>query len=160
MTEKTTSEAWQRFLSSSYELDKVRGELISTCGESIVDVIRSALDKPSERNAALNVLWYISPELCQRLLPDLLRIASFQHGAIRSVRAHIASLSRTWLLANIEGFAEPVLSAATDDEPYRRLLELYREIDRDLMLRLARRAQSHPNPHIREAGTDFLGTPE
>lgn len=144
-------------MSSSYELDAARGELIAACGDGIVEVIRSALCSPSQRAAALNVLWYLPVEMSKRLLPDLLRLAAFQHGSIQLVRARIMSLPRTWLLANIEADAEPLLTSG-EDEPFRRLLELYAEIDRELMLRLARRAQAHPNPHVKEAATDFLRT--
>ncbi len=42
------------------------------------------------------------------------------------------------------------------DDTYRRLLELYSQIDQNLTLRLARRAAAHSDPDTREAGEEFL----
>jgi len=64
-----------------------------------------------------------------------------------------------WLLENIEQYAAPLL-AYDDDEEYRRLLELYSLIDRDLTLKLARRAAEHADSDIREADEDFLANPD
>jgi hypothetical protein len=41
-------------------------------------------------------------------------------------------------------------------EEYRRLLELYFLLDRDLTQALATRASHHSDPDTREAGEDFL----
>ena len=50
--------------------------------------------------------------------------------------------------------AEPLLQDGTDEE-YRRLLELYIDIDRELTQRLAGRALQHDEPDIHEVGEDF-----
>ncbi|WP_254174517.1 hypothetical protein [Planktothrix pseudagardhii] len=55
---------------------------------------------------------------------------------------------------NIENAAEEVLADGTDEE-YRRLLELYINIDDHLTERLVKRALSHEDEDIREAGEDF-----
>jgi hypothetical protein len=44
-------------------------------------------------------------------------------------------------------------------EEYRPLLELYSLFDRDLTVRLARRAAAHDDTDIKEAGEDFLVNP-
>ena len=64
------------------------------------------------------------------------------------------SFPKMWLLENIEKSAEPLLQDGTDEE-YRRLLELYIDIDRELTQRLARRALQHDEPDIHEVGEDF-----
>jgi hypothetical protein len=125
-------------------------------GDQTIETMRIALLSPALRAAALDLLWYIPQQEKQELLPELLLLASFQNGCIQLVRAHIRVMSRAWLLTHIEVFSEEILATAVDDEPYRRLLELYQEIDVELMHRLARRAQGHPDEHVREVGNDFL----
>ncbi|HEX3315717.1 MAG TPA: hypothetical protein VHR72_12530, partial [Gemmataceae bacterium] len=57
--------------------------------------------------------------------------------------------------AEIEATAERYLHNGTYDE-YRRFLELYWLLDRDMTGRLARRAAASTDPDIRESGDDFL----
>lgn len=64
-------------------------------------------------------------------------------------------MSREWVLFNIEQTAEPLLAEGTYDE-YRRLLELYLELDPKLTLKLAQRAKKHGDNDVREAGIDFI----
>jgi hypothetical protein len=71
------------------------------------------------------------------LLNDLVDLASVSHSDIELGRQAILSLPKNWLLENIEKSAEPLLKNGTDEE-YRRLLELYIQIDRELTERLAR----------------------
>jgi hypothetical protein len=65
---------------------------------------------------------------------------------------------KEWLSQHIESAAEPLLNSQ-DEWIYRRLLEVYSCIERELTLRLARRAAEHPNPDIREAGDQFSSNP-
>ena len=90
----------------------------------------------------------------QSLLEALVDLASVAHSDIELVRQAILSLPKTWLLENLEKSAELLLKNGTDEE-YRRLLELYFEIDNSLTERLAKRALQHDDPDIREAGEDF-----
>lgn len=87
------------------------------------------------------------------MLNALVDLASISHSDIELGRQGILSLPKTWLLENIEKIAEPLLKNGTDEE-YRRLLELYIQIDRELTERLAKRAQ-HEDSDIREVGEDF-----
>jgi hypothetical protein len=82
-------------------------------------------------------------------------LASFSHGSIQAVRKLILSLPRDWVLSRIEEVAEPILRSGDYDE-YRRLLELYFELDRELASRLAARARAQEDEDVREAGEDFL----
>jgi hypothetical protein len=93
------------------------------------------------------------PERVQ-LFAELIDL-SLAHGLAATVRKIIRSLPRDWVLAHIEPAAEPYLREGTDDE-YRRFLELYSELDRDLTAKLARRAAAHTDPDIKEAGAEFL----
>jgi hypothetical protein len=109
----------------------------------------------TDRMTALTVLPYLSLTERKCLFPELVFLASWAHGAVQVARDMILSLPRDWVLANIEREAEPHLQDGTYDE-YRRFLELYQLLDRDLTIKLARRAAAHADPDIREAGEEFL----
>jgi len=126
---------------------------------SAVALIRAGLARPSERSAALTAAALLPIDKKQELFGDLLALASFAHARIGDARKIILSLPHDWLLENIERYAEPLLGYE-DDEEYRRLLELYSLIDRDLTLRLARRAAAHSAADINEVGEDFLAHPD
>lgn len=75
-------------------------------------------------------------------------------GNILSGRQGILSLPRDWVIQHIEDLAEPLLQA-DDVYEWRRLMEVYDDLDEDLMKRLALRAISHSNPEIKEVGEDY-----
>lgn len=120
-----------------------------------VGVFKKALNNPTERGTALRLIEYLNLEERQSLFDKLIDLASVSHSDIELCRKAILSLPKNWLLANIEKSAEPLLQDGTDEE-YRRLLELYIDIDRKLAQRLAQRAVQHDDPDIREVGEDFL----
>lgn len=89
------------------------------------------------------------------MLPELVKFASFSHGSIQTVRDAILLIPKEEILARIEQIAEPILITGDYDE-YRRLLELYILLDKELTRKLALRAANDPDPDIKEAGEDFL----
>jgi hypothetical protein len=117
--------------------------------------IHCALLNPLYRGTALRILPYLSTEERQQLFDDLLYLASTTHSDIATSREAILSLPREWVLANIESKAESLLRTGTYEE-YRRLLELYIELDRGITEKLASRAVQSDDPDTREAGHDFL----
>jgi hypothetical protein len=108
-----------------------------------------------ENNTAYYFLPYLSQDELLQLFDVLVPLASTAHSNIKRVRDAILSLPHDWIIKNIEPLAEPLLADGTDDE-YRRFLELYSGLDQDLARKLAKRAAQHTDPHIREAGEDFL----
>jgi hypothetical protein len=122
--------------------------------EAKIAVLKKALQNPTERGTALRLLECLSIEERQRLFDDLLDLASVSHSDIELCRQAILSFPKNWLLANIEASAEPLLQNGTYEE-YRRLLELYIQIDETLTKRLANRAIQHEYLDISEAGEDF-----
>jgi hypothetical protein len=96
----------------------------------------------------------VSEEEVRALFSDLVNVASVGHSNIEPARFVILSLSREWVIANIEAAAEPLLREGGEEE-YRRLLELYNLLDGRLAARLAARARASDDPAIREAGVDF-----
>jgi hypothetical protein len=67
----------------------------------------------------------------------------------------ILALPRAWVLTRIQPAADPILAAGGAGE-WRRMMELYQLVDATLLMDLARRAVSHPDPRIAEAGRPFL----
>ena len=122
-------------------------------------VDRVALIQQALKRGDIATVMYVAPHLDvserQQLFHEWVEWASCSHGYAETVRDIIRSLPREWVVARIETVAEPVLQHGTYDE-YRRLLELYIELDRGLALRLAQRAAEHSDDDIQEAGEDFL----
>jgi hypothetical protein len=119
-----------------------------------VPLLRQALHG-NDKGTAIYVLPRLPADDLRELFEELVWIASFSHGAVHIVRAAILSLPRDWVLQNIEGVVEPILVSGTYDE-YRRILELYATLSRDLALKLARRALAQDDIDIQEAGQDFV----
>jgi hypothetical protein len=120
-------------------------------------VLRGDLRTPgwNDRATALYVAqWLVQGEL-QCLFDELIALARASHGPLGYVRDLILSLPKDWVLARIGAAAEPYLRDGTEED-YRRFLELYDLLDRDLTLTLARRAGGHADPEVREAGEEYL----
>jgi hypothetical protein len=111
--------------------------------------------RSQDRATAIYLLTYLKVSELEGLWPELIYLASFSHGAIKTIRDAILSLPQEWVLARIEEAVEPLLQQGTYDE-YRRFLELYIDLDHELALKLALRAVEHSDFDIREAGEDTL----
>jgi hypothetical protein len=158
MVEKTSLQTsvsgWQQVVDRNQDLASSRQRFLAHNDER-VEILRKALQNPSERETALQLYPYLTKEEKRKLFEDLVELASVGHSDIELVRKCLLSLSRPWLKPRIEEVAEPILQRGSDEE-YRRLLELYRSIDKTLVERLARRAIEHPDRDIQEAGEDFI----
>lgn len=146
-------ELWQKVFDQETAYIQSRQDFLNNCFDRI-GLIKKALHNPSERGTALRLIEYLKLEERQSLFDDLIDLASVSQSDIELCRKVILSLPKNWLLANIEKSAEPLLQDGTDEE-YRRLLELYLDIDRELTKRLAHRAVEHDDPDIREVGEEF-----
>ena len=122
-------------------------------------VLRQALREPSERGPALRLLPYVDGHVRQALLPTLIGLAVHDHRDLFAVREAILTLDRSWLVENIERTAAGLLPEFGDME-YRRLLELYDDLDDGLTQRLALKALASGDPDIREVGEEFADDPE
>ena len=75
-------------------------------------------------------------------------------GNITLGRNGLKSIPRSWLLSNIEKEAQLILDM--DDEwEYRRLAEVYFELDVDLAKKLAQLGQESKNEEVVDAATDL-----
>ena len=120
-----------------------------------VKIIHKALNG-GERKTAAFLLQYLKEADLKLLFDEMVTQAAISQGdVIEAFRGAILSLPHDWVLERIEIAAEPVLVTGTYWE-YRRLLELYIRLDREITLKLARRAASNPDYDIREAGEDYI----
>ena len=119
-----------------------------------VNLFKNALQNPTERTTVLHLFTDLTLEERQSLFDELIKLASVGHSDIELVRNVILSFDKTWILNNIEKSAESILNNGTDEE-YRRLLELYINIDQDLTKRLVKQALETDDPDIYEVGEDF-----
>lgn len=147
------TELWQKVFEKEIAYIQSRQYFLNNCTDRL-GLIKKALRNPTERGTALRLIGYLKLEERQNLFDELVDLASVSHSDIELCRKAIFSLPKSWVLANIEKSAEPLLKDGTDEE-YRRLLELYIDIDRELAQRLAIRALQHDDPDIREVGEDF-----
>lgn len=145
---------WQQVFTTEINYIEKRQQFLNNCTNRVA-LIRQAIHNPASRGTALRLVEYLKLEEIQLLFDDLLELASVSHSDIQLCREAILLLPKKWLVANIEKSAAPLLVEGTDEE-YRRLLELYIEIDWDLTYKLATEALNHEDINIREAGEDFL----
>lgn len=86
---------------------------------------------------------------------QLILMSSYVNGFTEECRNLILELPRDWVMKNIEAEIDGVLDNGGYEE-YRCLLELCCELDRDLMIKFAKRALDSSDEDIRDAGADFL----
>jgi hypothetical protein len=146
-------ELWVRLVESHMTWLTRQGEFFAP-GVDRVTLMRNAL-KRGDSATAFVVAEIMSVTELQALFPEWIEWAATSHGYVHAARDIIKSLPSQWVLDNVRAVAEPLLASGTYDE-YRRLLELYFELDRDLTLELASRAVQSADEDIKEAGEDFL----
>lgn len=144
---------WERLVESHLAFVSASTEFINGDVDRVPIMKRALRDRT--RATALYLAPYLSAADKQALFPEWLFLASFDHGALHLVREIILSLPREWVLNNIESVTAELLK---DAEPldYRRFLELYSLLDRNLALRLAERARNHSDEEVAEAGEEFV----
>ena len=147
------NEVWQRLVNSHKEFALALQAFLRGDVNRVLLMRQELVGK--DNATAYYFLPYLHQDEVIQLFDMLVPLASTGHSNIKQVRDAILSLPHDWVLHNIEPLAEPLLADGTDDE-YRRFLELYSELDKDLALKLAQRAVEHTDPHIKEAGEDFI----
>ena len=146
-------EIWEAVVTSYYSHIETINRFLTNDIDR-VSILKKALHS-SDRNLAIQTIERLKIDELKQLFEELVFFASFSHGAVGAIRELIKTLPKEWVISNIERLAEPLLVNGTYDE-YRRLLELYLEIDTELTKRLAKKAIQSKDFDIREAGEDFL----
>ncbi|PVZ08209.1 hypothetical protein [Actinomycetospora cinnamomea] len=148
----TESNLWQAVCDARDAFVVARLRFLSGATDRVA-TLRAALSG-QHRRLALETALALSDAERMELFEDLVDLASVGHSDIDAVRRAILSLPRAWVVASIERAAAPVLEAG-DEEDYRRLLELYSELDADLTDRLVQLALAHSHPEVQAVGEDF-----
>jgi predicted DNA-binding transcriptional regulator AlpA len=122
-----------------------------------VGLLRRALRLPGGNNRATAValLEKLTVEEKKSLFPELIQLARSAHGPVGKVRDILLSLPREWVLSRIDGEVEPILREEEYDD-YWMFLELYKQLDTERAVALARRAALNGGPDIRELGLEKL----
>lgn len=152
---------WEELMDADRRAKNIRRELFESDLGHVLGLIRENLSGPNPaREFAFGVARSLPTQHRLKLLPDLVGLACEPSyvPTIEQARDVILTLPRKWTVDHIEAVAEPLLQSS-DDWVYRRALELFALLDRDLTLRLARRAAEHTNAEIRAAGNEFLDNP-
>jgi hypothetical protein len=122
-----------------------------------VALIRRALHT-NDQSLALSLAQYLSPAEHMQLFDDWV-FWSTTVSCLPAAHNYILSLPKEWVMERIEQAVEPHLRDG-DELDFRRYLELYYNLDRDLATKLARRALDHPDQAIQEAGKEYLSALE
>jgi hypothetical protein len=146
--------AWSNLLDKERAFIAARMEFFSKSPHKVA-ILKEALKEPSERGTALRVIDLFNASEKEAFFDDLLPLASWGHGDIELVRRIILSLSRDYVLNNIEGMSTAILSGG-DDEQFRCLLKLFEMLDKDILKKFINKALNTENPEIQEVGKDFL----
>lgn len=144
---------WSQLVHHHSQLQGILQDFLSSNIDRVT-ILRVALQQ-GELAAVLYVAQFMSEVELAELFFEWVDLASNAHRHVAAARRIILSLPRDWVISHIEATADSLLQQGTEDE-YRRLLELYVQLDWHLTQRLAQRAVQHHDAEIREAGNDFL----
>jgi hypothetical protein len=144
---------WRRLVKSYMAFSQSLKDFFSE-GTPRVPLIKEAFRR-GDIATVLYVARHMKGDELKQILDELVRVSTAP-GYAGTVREVILALPREWVLANIEKAVDLVLEDDATENEYRRTLELYRELDENLMLNLAQRALKHVDEDIQEAGRDFL----
>ena len=91
----------------------------------------------------------------KKVFPDLVVLASSNHGFTEACRELICDLPRAWVLKHIGEVVEPILANGGYEE-YSAIIGMYSLLQPDLAKNLALRASRSSVVEIKEVGEDFL----
>src|SRR5919108_363940 len=158
---RSDADLWVELVEAEERYHAAHWKFNRYCGDR-VEVFRNALKGVRGRATALRLLLNAREDERRSLLPTLIDLASVGTADIGLVRDVIKSLDRTWVLQHIGRYSDPVLASGGYEE-YRRLAELFRELDSPALLsELVKKALGSSDPDVREVGEDFrqeLATP-
>lgn len=98
----------------------------------------------------------LDPDVAKRVLKYLLSCCGCQNDMnIMIGRMSILAMPREWVIRNIQDAAEFLYEEEYDDWEYRRLGEIYLELDHDLLRAHIKRGSMSTDPLIVEAAQDF-----
>jgi hypothetical protein len=120
-----------------------------------IELIRWAI-KNQDRSEALRFMEFMKPEERKELVDVLIGFTNAGGRWREFVTKLILEIPRDWLVENIEKYTEPILDQFEDYTDYSGFLWVLHEIDQQLAIRLAERAQRSSNFDIHEIGEFYL----
>lgn len=150
--DNSEKEFWQDMVSAYLKYVEKSGEFFQTKLDRI-KILREGIQR-GDIAAVLDLASGLNVSELIKLLPELVYLSTAPGHACKA-REVILSLPHDWLLLNVEEAAESIVSTS-DGEDFRRLFELYLEIDRNLAVKLTKRVLNHSDEYIRGIGQDFV----
>jgi hypothetical protein len=130
------------------------GVFLANCRDKQA-VLGTALRDPAQRGTALRLLLILDDDIRKPLFPTLVALAAVGHRDISLCREVILLMPRDWVIENIEIYSYEILKEGGEEE-YRRLAELFYNLDRRLLSHLIERALESNDAGIREVGEEFF----
>ncbi|NTX25848.1 hypothetical protein HT746_01570 [Burkholderia pyrrocinia] len=147
------NDSWKKLKEAFHVYVKLRGGFVKKT--SAVSFVKRAFSVPEERAMAIDLVSSYPESERVVFFKQLILMSSYVNGFTEECRNLILELPRDWVMKNIEAEIDGVLDNGGYEE-YRCLLELCCELDRDLMIKFAKRALDSSDEDIRDAGADFL----
>jgi hypothetical protein len=137
----------------SYDLyHKLKDEFKGIESEQTKNIIFSALDVPSERELALDLISFMDDSERTFFLEQLVDLASFQNGLLEFCQDMILELPRDYVIKNIEKIIDRILDVGSWEE-YSAMIILCELLDNEkLAEKYMRRALESEDEEIREIG--------
>jgi len=147
---------WEKLCNAELQFYKSRMEFTQKISDNDkVSILKQGLRKTSQRGTTLRILLILDDTVKCDLFFELIDLASVSHSDIELCREVIKSIhQRDWVISNIERCVNEILPHATDEE-YRRIAELYLELDKTLLKQHVHRALRHQDGDVKEVGQDF-----
>jgi hypothetical protein len=146
---------WKQYYNAWSRLLRAKNLIGNQPNSQLLKIVKHGLSV-GERGAVLDLMRIMNEEDLKLCLNDLLKHGSYFNAYTRGFQKLILSISKSWLIENIESYAEPILAQEDNHEEYSILMELFMQIDKGLAVRLAERAINNNDEDIREWGIDML----
>ncbi|WP_419686034.1 hypothetical protein ACN22W_02270 [Burkholderia theae] len=153
--EDKDADLWVNLKKTFLEYMRLKGVFVRN--PSAVSFVQGAFSVPDERALAIDLVSGYPDAERVIFFKQLVSMASYVNGFTERCRDLILDLPRDWVMKNIEAEVDELL-ADGDYEEYRCLLELCRKLDRELMVKFARRALDSPDEDVKDVGADFLSS--
>lgn len=155
----SSEDLWSRLEDVIYDADQFRKIFLEFKNDNSLwqKILKEGLHSKNFK-LAISTLKYLSDQELQKYFDELVKF-SYSQGLAKYCRELILRLPRDWVLENIESATRPILENEPEKsryDSYRRLLELYILLDKELTRKLAEEAFADSDHDVREAGADFL----
>ena len=152
-TGSNDEQLWADFCAAESAFYDARMALVRGA-QDLQSLISGALQTPSQRGSALRLLEILSEDKIRPHFASLVDLASVGHSDIGLCRSVIFRIEREWLVANIEPHVVMILKNGGEEE-FRRIAELYKLLNADLLDAHLKRCAVHVNSDVREIVADF-----